>query len=252
MTPTSTTARIAVFAPLDSGGRVEAVTERLRGAIALGLIGEGEQLPRESELANALGVSTVTLRAALSRLRHLGMVETRRGRGGGSFARPPTDLASARIRRRLRETGAHQLRDLGDTLVSVSTMAARRAAERASPTEVRRLTTLVDALARARTPAECWRADGRFHVEMAAAAQSVRLTGLELALQDEFGELLWYTSSTGSGPDGRLHAKAVAEHRTILQAVEAGDVETAREVAELHVEQAVEHVLDMHYLADGG
>jgi hypothetical protein len=55
MTPPSTTARIAVFAPLDSGGRVEAVTERLRGAIALGLIGDGEQLPRESELANALG-----------------------------------------------------------------------------------------------------------------------------------------------------------------------------------------------------
>src|SRR5687768_10641430 len=79
-------ARNAVFAPVaDGSARREVVARRLGGAIALGLIGDGEQLPSELELATSLNVSTVTLRDALADLRARGLVVTRRGRGGGSF-----------------------------------------------------------------------------------------------------------------------------------------------------------------------
>src|SRR3712207_9377203 len=79
-------ARRAVFAPLDDGAlRSEAVVRRVGSAIALGLLGDGEQLPAETELATLLNVSTMTLREALAELRGLGLVATRRGRGGGSF-----------------------------------------------------------------------------------------------------------------------------------------------------------------------
>src|SRR5687768_6993283 len=79
-------ARRAVFAPLDDGAlRSEAVVRRVGSAIALGLLGDGEQLPTETDLATMLNVSTVTLREALAELRKLGLVDTRRGRGGGSF-----------------------------------------------------------------------------------------------------------------------------------------------------------------------
>ena len=78
----------AVFAPLDDGAvRSEAVVRRLAGAITLGLIGDGEQLPPETELATSLRVAVVTLREALADLRRRGLVETRRGRGGGGFVR---------------------------------------------------------------------------------------------------------------------------------------------------------------------
>ena len=66
-------ARRAVFAPLDDGSlRSEAVTRRVGSAIALGLLGDGEQLPAEAELATLLSVSTVTLREALAELRQAG------------------------------------------------------------------------------------------------------------------------------------------------------------------------------------
>src|SRR4028118_286256 len=85
-------ARRAVFAPLDDGAlRSEAVVRRVGSAIGLGLLGDGEQLPTEADLATMLNVSTVTLREALAELRGLGLVETRRGRGGGSFVRPRDD-----------------------------------------------------------------------------------------------------------------------------------------------------------------
>src|SRR5918911_4338482 len=77
-------ARRAVFAPLDDGAlRSEAVVRRVGSAIALGLLADGEQLPTETDLATMLKVSTVTLREALAELRKLGLVQTRRGRGGG-------------------------------------------------------------------------------------------------------------------------------------------------------------------------
>ncbi|MEU8613332.1 winged helix-turn-helix domain-containing protein, partial [Actinoplanes sp. NPDC048791] len=73
-------ARRAVFAPLTQSGRAEAVTRRLRDAIVLGVLGDGEQLPSEVDLAEALGVAPVTARESLQSLRELGLVTTRRGR----------------------------------------------------------------------------------------------------------------------------------------------------------------------------
>ncbi len=63
-------ARRAVFAPLDDGAlRSEAVVRRVGSAIGLGLLGDGEQLPTETDLATMLNVSTMTLREALAELR---------------------------------------------------------------------------------------------------------------------------------------------------------------------------------------
>ena len=84
-------ARAAVFAPLDTLSRTELVAGRLADAIVLGLLADDEQLPSEADLSAQLAVSTVTVREALTMLRERGLVETRRGRGGGSFVRAPAD-----------------------------------------------------------------------------------------------------------------------------------------------------------------
>ena len=88
------------------------VAQRLREAIQLGILLDGERLPPEAKLAEQLGVSTVTLREALAVLREQGLVTTRRGRGGGTFV-TAADLDSA-LGRRLREFSVAGLRDLGD------------------------------------------------------------------------------------------------------------------------------------------
>src|SRR5688500_9491270 len=143
--------RHAVFAPVDNTARVDAVVRRLADAIALELLADGEQLPSESELAAQLGVSTVTLREALVSLRHLGLVETRRGRGGGSFVRTPEagDGGS-----RLQGISMQELRDFGDHYAAISGAAAKLAAERALPSELGPLERTVALMASASTPAE--------------------------------------------------------------------------------------------------
>src|SRR3954454_3218003 len=80
-------ARSVVFSPVGGEGVVERAVRRLAEAIAVGLIDVGEQLPTEVELAEQLGIATASVREALAVLSDGGYVETRRGRGGGTFVR---------------------------------------------------------------------------------------------------------------------------------------------------------------------
>lgn len=63
----------------------EETMQRLLQTVRLGLIGPGERLPAERDLAAMLGVSRATVREALSTLTEAGYVVSRRGRNGGTF-----------------------------------------------------------------------------------------------------------------------------------------------------------------------
>lgn len=237
----SSTAREAVFFPLDAGNRAEVVARRLSDAIGLGLIASGEQLPTESELAAQFGVSTVTLREALATLRHQGLVETRRGRGGGTFVGPPADPSVVPLRARLRELTSDVLRDLGDMHEAVAGAAARLASERASDDEVERLCDHARTVAGERSAGDRRRADGRFHVEVAAAAQSPRLTQAEIAFQSDVGALLWLPGSEALAP-----ADAAQQHEAIAAAIRCGDGDLARRLAEEHVRREMGRLVELH------
>ena len=235
-------ARRAVFAPLDDGAlRSAAVVRRVGSAIALGLLGDGEQLPSETDLALMLNVSTVTLRDALADLRLRGLVETRRGRGGGSFVRSRDDALADLADARLAELGTADLRELGDVHGAVAAAAARLAAGRASPREIARLRDIVDRLARDPTTTGQRRADGRYYVEMAACAQSVRLTMQEMELHLELGQLPWPPADAP-----RLLGTIVASHRAVVDAIESRDTARARAITEEHIDTRTIWAVELH------
>ncbi|MBO3745383.1 FadR family transcriptional regulator [Streptosporangiaceae bacterium NEAU-GS5] len=229
----SSGARLAVFSPVDSTARVEAVVRRLADAIVLGLLTDGEQLPSEAELAARLGVSTVTLREALMALRQRGLVETRRGRGGGSFVRVPPDSG---LEGRLRGLTVAELRDVSDHYAAIAGAAARLAAGRSLPSDLAPLRRSLDEMAGCPSP----RLDGRFHIEVAAASQSARLTQEEIRLQADIGPLLWLSRDTPEGQD-----EMAKQHQAIVEAIERGDGDQARLVAERHVLDATDHLIEL-------
>lgn len=226
---TTAAVRTILGPPDEAGGRAEAVAHRLGEAIRLGLILDGERLPSETRLAEQLGVSTVTLREALAVLRNQQLVETRRGRGGGTVVRGPQDLAQGLVDR-LRRFDAQDLRDLGDQRGAVSGAAARLAAQRALPGEVEGLHQQVERLLAAATRSERRRADTQFDVEVAAAAQSPRLTREVLRLRAEVGDLLSLQI------DEQDHRDAVQARRALVEAIERRAADRARELAERQVE----------------
>lgn len=235
-------ARQAVFAPLsERPGRTEAVVRRLGSAIAMGIIVDGEQLPAEAQLAASLNVSTVTLREALSDLRARGLVETRRGRGGGSFVRVSDDALVELSRGRLRDLASTDLRELGDMRAAISGTAARLAAERATTAEVTRLRDITARLAAATDEAEQRRVEGRYYIDVAAIAQSVRLTRQEIDLQAELGQLLWGSQRS----PGEL-ADAVTSHRRVIEAIENRDGALARAATEAHIAVSTTRLIELH------
>jgi DNA-binding FadR family transcriptional regulator len=234
-------ARRAVFAPLDDGAlRSEAVARRVGSAIALGLLGDGEQLPSEAELATQLNVSTVTLREALAELRKLGLVDTRRGRGGGSFVRSREDALAQLGATRLAGLGTTDLRELGDVHAAVAGAAARLAASRASAAEIARLRDVLTRLAGSDSVAAQRRADGRFYIEVAACAQSVRLTMTQMDVLVEFGQLPW---PPAHAPE--LLDTVVASHGAVVDALEARDAARARDLTDQHVDARTRWLIDL-------
>lgn len=74
--------------PLEVGAKYLLVAAELRRRIARGELTAGERLPSERELADDLGVSRLTARAAVDLLKQEGLVEARQG--AGTFVRGPT------------------------------------------------------------------------------------------------------------------------------------------------------------------
>jgi DNA-binding FadR family transcriptional regulator len=243
---TSPMAESLIFAPLGGSDRGEEVTRRLQQAIALGLLPDGMQLPSEAELAAQLGVSTVTLRAGLAELRRLGLLKTRRGRGGGSFV-SATGRGSPRAHlSAFRDLDLDQLRDLRDYHAAIAGATAALAAERARTISVRRLSSLGAAVGEASERAALIRTESRFHIEIAAATRSVRLTQAELSVQAEVGPLLWIP-----GAEARTAADAAADHARIVEAIAAGNATAAREAAEQHAGAGLNHLIELRMQVHG-
>ena len=206
-----------------------AVVRRLRAAIGLGLLSDGDKLPREADLAKELGVSSFSLREALSVLRDDGLIITRPGKNGGSFVRRPQEplpLANDELAR----LSSAELRDLGDWRQMLASTAAGLAAWRAAQWNIERLSLYGEQVATAEDNEQARRAYARYHVELAAAAQSARLSRAEFSMHEEFD---WLAGLILSDPLRRRDSAQAL--RALTAAVRDQQPDAARLAAERHV-----------------
>ena len=230
------------FAPLATSDRGEEVGRRLRYAIELGVLEDGTQLPSENELAAQMGVSTLTLRSALAELRGRGLLETRRGKGGGSFVKANTDDIIKAERESLMTYSLDDLRDIRDYWAFLAGSAAAAAADRSGRLSLGRLASMAVKIESAQNTAQAIRDDSMFHIELAASSGSLRLTREEMAMQAEMGPLIC------AAPAG--YANAASEHVAIVEAIRSHDEARARARAEDHVRADMNRVLDLRMSAD--
>src|ERR1700753_1973210 len=85
----------SVFSPVPVRNAFEVTVERLAQSIRLCVLVVGDRLPPGRGLAETFGVSRVTLREAIKALRDAGLLESRRGRGGGTFVVTPSASRAA-------------------------------------------------------------------------------------------------------------------------------------------------------------
>jgi len=220
----------AVLRPARGFHAFEACVEQLATAIRLGVYPRGTTLPSERELAGRLNVSRSTLREAMAALRQAGLVETTRGRGGGTVVtlkpRTPSGRAAARITEARRKDWLDGL----DFRRIVEPGAAHLAA-RMELTEARRaqLETAHAEVAAARKPAQHRQADSRFHLTVAAMTESPRVIEAVTSVQGTLHEMLLAIPVLEANI-----AHSDRQHAALVRAILAGRPDRARRVMEEH------------------
>jgi DNA-binding FadR family transcriptional regulator len=232
-------AHTLLFGPLGSTDVASAVVHRLRAAIGLGLLPDGERLPKEADLASQLGITTFALREALAELRKQGLIQTRAGKYGGSFV-----THSARGEEvehaELISLSSAELRDLGDWRRMISGQSAALAAVRGSTANVKTLRSYAERVGSATGSLEARRGHGRFHLELASAAQSKRLTRAEFSVHEQIDWLFGLALS--SAEDRETTSRELAE---VAEAVARRKPELARERAERQVGRLVSRLAQL-------
>jgi DNA-binding FadR family transcriptional regulator len=228
--------------PVQVASAVGEVADRLLSAIAIGEFLPGERLPAERTLATMLGVARSTVHDALHRLRDAGVVEIRLGRSGGAVVRSDWTPESAGAVARTLSVQRPQLGELFDLRRLVEGMIARAAAERRTPEDVRQLESGLLAYRRARSSEEAHSADQAIHRAVASATQNAHV----LAMRESI--LATITLGIGIEPYSPSHyEQALGEHAELVEAIVAGNVGEAGNIAERHFEitrDIVQRVLD--------
>ena len=219
----------AVLRPLSDTHAFASNVERLGAAIRLGVFACGDQLPPERELAVKLGVSRVNLREAIAALREAEMVQTRRGRGGGTtviYAGNPTrSIDQDEVRRR-----GPQLADALNYRRVVEPGAAYLAASGELTADQREWLAASEAAVRAATPGPAYRiADSRLHLALATLSGSPMLIEAVTRAQSCLDELL----SAAPALPGAIEQSHQA-HQAVVAAILAGDPLAARTEMEQH------------------
>jgi DNA-binding FadR family transcriptional regulator len=219
------------FRAVRAGNAFEETVERILHAVKLGAVPPGERLPPERELSALLGVSRDTLREAIRALAAAGIVESRRGRGGGTYVlhRPPATPAAPL------SAVVEGLPDgLDETLVfrrAVETGAAEAAAMRSLSAAERRLLQTRTAEAEQAGLADYRIADTRYHLAIAELAGSAPLTAAVAEARLRINDLL------DAIPMLAVNLKHSAEqHRRITAAVLGGQPEQARTAMAEHLD----------------
>ena len=214
------------MAPDDSGGgdfQVQSVADQvyevLRERIASGKIERGSRLHQE-DLAKEFGVSRTPVREALRRLAAEGLVDLFANRGA-----------------RVATATDEQLRSSYETRLVVEPGAARMAADRglSEPMKLMRA-AIADEERAGRSPGKHFKANRSFHLALVKATGNPQLV--------QFMEHVWIGRIGATLYEDRLDPPGLNAdhdaHRSIAEAIEAGDGERAEDLTRGHLVRAVE------------
>jgi DNA-binding GntR family transcriptional regulator len=196
----------------------------LREAIVSGELLPSERLVEE-DLSRRLGVGRAAVRMALVRLEHDGLVQRERNRG-------------ARVRR-VSETEAVEILEVRAALES---LAARHAAQRATPADVRELRALLREMRADRERGDLLavsETNARLHrriVEISGHATAARLSGMLISQIVRFQ----YRTVLLPGRPERSHR----EHTAIVDAIAAGDGDAAEKAMRRHLDHVARALRD--------
>lgn len=231
--------RQIIAEPIKTTRLSDIIETHIRRMILDGEISPGERLPTEKEISRQFGVSVITAREALKGLEVSGLIERRKGRGGGSFGRMlGTDALKAPLNSllSLKKISSDNLTELR---LIMEPSAARIAAKRISAEE---LETLEKNVSHCEATSDKWdervvderkQKNIEFHLLIAEATKNPVLT----LMVDLFMDFLFESKIKTFRPDPRFTSETINDHRRILTRLMERNGKQAEKEMIVHLER---------------
>jgi DNA-binding FadR family transcriptional regulator len=212
------------------------VLEKIESDLIEGALAPGDRLPPERELSASLGVGRSSVREALRVLEVMGLIRTGTGSGpsaGAIIIATPQGGMSALLRLQVAARG-FPFDDVVRTRVVLESAVADALASDPER-EIDSARVIVQAMdADGLTPAEFLAMDAQMHLALAQASGNVVIAavmgGLRTAIES------YVLAGAERIPDwDATAARLRAEHRSVLDAIDAGDASAARTLIHDHI-----------------
>lgn len=213
------------------------VADQLEALIIQGKVAVGEKLPTENSLCESFGVSRTVIREAITHLKSLGLVETRRG-VGTTVLRSST--VEARPAERINPTTVEDILHLLELRLTLEPAAAELAALRYDDEDRQRLEVQHDAFSKAyAAKSQAREEDYLFHYAIASATKNPFFQSFyKQWSQSVIPRAKLLSSDINPISSERYLERVKEEHTFILEAIISRDPQAARETMFQHLNRA--------------
>lgn len=222
--------------PVEKQRVAEEIAEQLRSLILNGQYPPGSKLPPERELSKRLRVNRASLREALKKLEHLGLVRIRQG--DGTRVTNFMETGGIELVQHLLPLGGGRpelIRDLLEFRRIFGRELARLCAARAPKDGLSRLRAIADKADHTHGAAELFDLDFEFYVALAAACGNQVMLLLINTVRDGVRNFMPLLANL-AGPQDQVRK----HHRDLITAIEKGDVANAGKIADEYLRMGAE------------
>jgi DNA-binding FadR family transcriptional regulator len=216
----------------------ETVASKITALISSTGLKPGDRLPTEHELSEQLGVSRTVVREAVKVLVAMGLVYTRRG--SGLYVANKVSSLQMTVLDSLMPADPTQVISLYEFRLMLEPTAARLAAERITPHELRELrevVTLNRQSAETQQRQQFRETDAALHRVIAEATHNPFLAS---TIATTTRAQSW-VFDIAAGRTLALLLSYAEQHATILEAIQEGEPDAAAQAMQVHLEWALSH-----------
>ncbi len=229
--------------PVEKQRVAEEIVEQLRSLILTGQYKVGSKLPPERELAKKLGVNRASLREALKKLEHMGLVRIRQG--DGTRVQNFMETAGIELVRHLVPLGGTITpaitRDVLEFRRIIGREVARLAAERVDAADLAQLEEIAARAAAADlNPGQRFQLDFDFYMALTAATKNRVMVLLINSVRDSVREHMHLLAHLTISTDALS-----AHHTAIIAALRRKDATAAAGAADAYLAQGVDYVMKL-------
>ncbi len=216
--------------------RQRLITEKIISSVYTNNLKNGDRMPSENQLANALNVSRVSVREVYSALELIGIVESRRGEG--TFLRTNADSDNMIFRMMLLalyndNTDVYEIMEIRKI---IETSTAERAAMFSTTEDIRRMKRIVKEMKDCTEGTRLSELDNELHSVIAGASGNAllgRLSGIISSLVVSSIKEHWNYIVFDSKPDTRR--KTFEQHNELVNAIVRRDSAEAKRIMQEHL-----------------